>query len=123
MWQIIGAGAIGCLWAANLKRIGEDVHLIMRRAAQSNALCYQDLQQQITEVAISCSASLKNDYDPILVCVKATQVEQAIVTQRTLISDKQPIILMHNGMGCAEKVAKLLPTNPIICATTANASY
>ena len=122
MWQIIGAGAIGCLWAANLKRNGEDVHLVMRTAAQSNILCYQDLQQQITEIAISCGAALKNDHAPILVCVKATQVEQAILKQRTLISDKQPIILMHNGMGCAEKVAKLLPKNPIICATTANAS-
>jgi 2-dehydropantoate 2-reductase len=39
-----------------------------------------------------------------------------------MIAPRQVIILMHNGMGCAEQIQQLLPENPIICATTANAS-
>ena len=122
MWQIIGAGAIGCLWAANLKRIGQDVHLITRRALPANTLHYQDLQQQRLQFKISCSKTLLNSHDPVVVCVKATQVKQAIQAHLETISAQQVIILMHNGMGCAEQVQKLLPDNPIICATTANAS-
>ena len=122
MWQIIGAGAIGCLWAANLKRIGEEVHLVTRRALSTNTLHYQDLQQQQLKLKISCSKTLLNSDAPVLVCVKATQVKQAIREQLHRIGAKQVIILMHNGMGCAEQVQELLPENPIICATTANAS-
>ena len=121
MWQIIGAGAIGCLWAANLKRIGQEVHLVTRSDLSTDTLHYQNLQQQRLEFKVSCSQTLLNSHDPILVCVKATQVKQALQAQRHLITPQQVIILMHNGMGCAEQVQKLLPGNPIICATTANA--
>ncbi len=121
MWQIIGAGAIGCLWAANLKRIGQNVHLVTRRALLNNTLHYQNLQQQQLQFTISHSRTLLNSDAPVLVCVKATQVKQAILTQRPMIAPRQVIILMHNGMGCAEQIQQLLPENPIICATTANA--
>ena len=122
MWQIIGAGAIGCLWAANLKRSGQDVHLITRKTIANPVLNYQDLQQNKYHFNISSGQQLLNNKDPILVCVKATQVKQAILNQLPYIGENQIIILMHNGMGCAEQVQALLPYNPIICATTANAS-
>lgn len=122
MWQIIGAGAIGCLWAANLLRIGEKVQLITRRPCAANTLQYQDLLKQQFTFPVSTGTSLCSSSDPVLLCVKATQVIQAITTHLASIDAEQPIILMHNGMGCAEQVAKLLPDNPIICATTANAS-
>ena len=122
MWQIIGAGAIGCLWAANLKRSGQDVHLITRNPMHSNILYYQDLQQHKYTFNVSNSQRLSNNLAPILVCVKATQVKQAIVDQLPYLGKNQIIILMHNGMGCAEQVQALLPHNPILCATTANAS-
>ncbi|MFT6924733.1 MAG: 2-dehydropantoate 2-reductase [Psychromonas sp.] len=122
MWQIIGAGAIGCLWAANLLRIGEKVQLITRRPCAVNVLQYQDLLKQSFTFPVSTSLSLCSSSSPILVCVKATQVIQAITTHQVSIDPQQPIILMHNGMGCAQQVATLLPDNPIICATTANAS-
>ncbi len=122
MWQIIGAGAIGCLWAANLKRTGQDVHLVSRSVLLSDTLHYQDLQQQDHQFTMSSGTTLINSTDPVLVCVKATQVKQAIQKQLKMIGPQQVIILMHNGMGCAEQIQKLLPNNPIICATTANAS-
>jgi len=122
MWQIIGAGAIGCLWAANLKRTGQDVHLVSRTILLSNTLHYQDLQQQRQQFKISSATRLINSTDPILVCVKATQVQQAVQAQLKIIGPQQAIILMHNGMGCAEQIQQILPDNPIICATTANAS-
>lgn len=122
MWQIIGAGAIGCLWAANLLRIGEKIQIITRRPSAVNILQYQDLLKRQFTFPIATSTSLSSSSAPILVCVKATQVIQAITTHLVSIDPQQAIILMHNGMGCAQQVAKLLPDNPIICATTANAS-
>lgn len=122
MWQIIGAGAIGCLWAANLLRSGEKVQLITRQPCSVKILQYQNLAKQQFHFPITTSTSLSSTTDPILVSVKATQVMQAIATHQSRIDPQQVIILMHNGMGCAEQVQKLLPDNPILCATTANAS-
>lgn len=127
MWQIIGSGAIGCLWAANLLRSGQQVHLISREKETLQPLCtkplvYRDLQGAITHFNCSHSTQLVNNSSPILVCVKAPQVKQALLQHLNNISHDQVIILMHNGMGTAEQVAEILPSNAIICATTANAS-
>ena len=126
MWQIIGAGAIGCLWSANLIRTGEQVKLISRRETSAQQLFYQNLGGDKFTYQCSISDQLSRpslcDNSPILVCVKAPQVKQALTQYQNNISDSQVIILMHNGMGCAEQVAELFPNNPIICATTANAS-
>ncbi|WP_372882009.1 ketopantoate reductase family protein [Psychromonas sp.] len=122
MWQIIGAGAIGCLWAANLLRNGEKIQLITRTPCAADTLKYQNIAKQQFNFPVSTSRTLTRTTDPILICVKATQVIEAITTHKNAIDPRQVIILMHNGMGCAEQVEKLLPDNPILCATTANAS-
>jgi len=126
MWQIIGSGAIGCLWAANLLDTGQQVHLVSRLPLPDNKLIYQDLNKKTVLFTLSISTQLQTgrvkENSPILVCVKAPQVKEAIARQLNFISPTQPVILMHNGLGCAQQVQKLLPNNPIICATTANAS-
>lgn len=122
-WQIIGAGAIGCLWAANLIRSGQQVHLVSRHKQAPQSITYQNLQAETTTLDCSQSSTLSNSVDPIIVCVKAPQVRQALLDQHPYISAQQVIILMHNGMGAAEQVAEKFPNNPIICATTANACW
>lgn len=122
MWQIIGAGAIGCLWAANLLKSGQKVLLITRNERKLQTLTYQDVSGN--KVTLDCphSNQLITSESPILVCVKAPQVKDALLTQRQNIAVNQVIILMHNGMGTADQIAEIFPNNPIICATTANAS-
>ena len=120
-WQIIGAGAIGCLWAANLIKSGQSVHLVSRHKNGPQSITYQALDGESHMLDCPHSSQLVNSTSPILVCVKAPQVKQALLDQAKMISKQQVIILMHNGMGSAEQVAELLPNNPIICATTANA--
>ena len=122
MWQIIGAGAIGCLWAANLLQSGQQVHLVSRKKLSQKQLRYQNSEGVKADLELSHSQRLLNIDSVILVCVKAPQVKAALLQQINNISPGQVIILMHNGMGSAEQVAKILPHNPIICATTANAS-
>ena len=122
MWQIIGAGAIGCLNAAHLLQSGQDVHLITHKKVTINTLKLMTLEQKHSVFNVSNCTELLNAHDPILVCVKAMQVVGALCQQKQFISNNQVIILMHNGMGCAEQVAKEFPNNPIICSTTSNAA-
>jgi len=127
MIQIIGAGAIGCLWLAKLRQVNYECHLVSRSQLISPRVKLTDLTGHKHLIEISHSNQLlhsseKAQKSTILVCVKAQQVLKALLMQRQYISDQQPLILMHNGFGCAEEVIKHFPNNPIICATTANAS-
>lgn len=122
MWQIIGAGAIGCLWAVNLLKSGQNVHLVSKNMSTFDNLHYQNIKGENFNFECSISNNLLPQKTPILVCVKAPQVKQALLKQRDNICQEQVIILMHNGMGTAEQIADIFPNNPIICATTANAS-
>ena len=127
MIQIIGAGAIGCLWLAKLLQIKQTCHIVSRSEFPSSQLNFTHLTGEEQQFTISHSIQLLNSKkeeqnSTILVCVKAPQVLDALLMQQQYISPQQAIILMHNGFGCAEKVIEHFPKNPVICATTANAS-
>ena len=127
MIQIIGAGAIGCLWLAKLQQSGHACHIVSRTKLPIEQLHFTDSQGQLSKIPISHSQQLlsnscSDQSSIILVCVKAPQVLSALLSQQQHINNQQIIILMHNGYGCAEQVYKHFPENPIICATTANAS-
>lgn len=127
MIQIIGAGAIGCLWLAKLQLSGHACHIVSRATSPLEQLHFTDLQGQLCQLTISHSQQLLSNSpsqqsSTILVCVKAPQVLAALLNQQQHINKQQTIILMHNGYGCAEEVYKHFPENLIICATTTNAS-
>jgi 2-dehydropantoate 2-reductase len=127
MIQIIGAGAIGCLWMAKLLQKGLNCHIVSRTLPTPDILHFTDQNKQQHTFNVSHSQRLLNDTKEqqqslILVCVKATQVVSALLKQQQYINEKQTIILMHNGLGCAEHVAMKFPNNVLVCATTANGS-
>jgi 2-dehydropantoate 2-reductase len=127
MVQIIGAGAIGCLWLAKLQQQGYPCHIVSRSSPTSNTLFFTDNENQQFSFKVSHSQRLLNDTQMhrqsiILVCVKAMQVLPALLEQRQYINSNQTIVLMHNGFGCAELVEENFPNNTIVCATTANGS-
>jgi len=125
MIQIIGAGAIGSLWLAKLLQKGYNCHIVSRALPLLDKLHFTDNNNQRHTFNISHSLNLLNETDEqqqsiILVCVKATQVLTALLNQQAYINDNQTIILMHNGLGCAELVEEIFPNNTLVCATTAN---
>ncbi|MDA7746125.1 2-dehydropantoate 2-reductase [Psychromonas sp.] len=127
MIQIIGAGAIGCLWLAKIQLSGSKCHLVSRMQSCLPHLTFTDLNGQIHNLTISHGNTLlhlnpNHKASTLLVCVKAQHVLSALLMQKQYINPQQIIILMHNGYGSAEEVIKHFPNNTIICATTANAS-
>lgn len=127
MIQIIGAGAIGCLWLAKLLQSDQHCHIVSRSTTCDQPLLMTDCSGELHQFTPSHSHQLLHSnfieqHSIILVCVKAQHVLSALLMQAPFISRNQPIILMHNGYGCAEIVIEHFPNNPIICATTANAS-
>lgn len=112
---VLGPGAVGSLWAYSLHQAGHSVSVYSRR--QSPFIPLQVDQHPIISVQNNHLDSLRNA-DLLLVTVKAPQVAQALTSIKQEIDADCIVVLMHNGMGTAEKISQLLPNNPLLLATT-----
>jgi 2-dehydropantoate 2-reductase len=134
-WQIVGAGSIGCLFAAYLQRAGIDVQLVLRDAV-SLTLWQQHkaigLRRGGTEEFIAvpaiAAAQQSTNIQPgalrkLLVCTKAHQTRAAIAALQTAIASDALVILLQNGMGVREQIAELLPDATILHALSTEGAY
>lgn len=121
-WNILGAGAIGHFFAAKLLKSKQHAALILRpkKEPQAYQFMFEDLHGQHTHHLLRAQSELTPKCDFLLVTLKAQQVVPALTLLKDQIDKSCCIVLMHNGMGTAEQVEKLLPNNPILIGTTAN---
>ncbi len=117
---ILGPGAIGSLWATNFKQAGHHVSLWSRSSEAQITLQLDDAN--FNTYSNNDLLSVKHA-DLIIVTVKAWQVEEAIRPLLTHINPDTILVLMHNGMGTAQRVAATLANNPIVLATTTHGAY
>jgi 2-dehydropantoate 2-reductase len=126
-WYILGAGAIGSLWATKLLAQNIPCTILSRQAdnhgdspsLETIKITQLDNSENAYSVAVqpSNSRSIK-PIDKLIVCTKSYQTLQAIESVRHHINDNAIILLLQNGMGQHEKVAQLLPKQYVLAGTT-----
>ena len=117
---VVGAGAIGSLYAAHLARV-TNVHVFVRRLEHARALNEHGLRVSGTH---SFTASVNATTDPRelpnfdlgIVCTKATQTKEAIGAVGHLF-DQGAVISAQNGLG-SEKILARHTKGYVIRATT-----
>ncbi|NVD07370.1 2-dehydropantoate 2-reductase [Vibrio sp. JPW-9-11-11] len=112
---VLGPGAIGSLWASHLHTAGHSVSVWSR---QTSPMVSIQLEQNQPVSFDNNSHDCLDKADLILVTLKAPQVASSLQTLVDNICSETMIVLMHNGMGTAEQVVKLMPNNPLMVATT-----
>lgn len=117
---VLGPGAIGSLWAYSFFHAGHSVSLWSRSSSIVQSIKVDDGPEN--SFANRQDSDLSNA-DLLLVTVKAPQVENAITPLLERIHPDCIIVLMHNGMGTAERISSLLPHNPLVLATTTHGAY
>ncbi|MBS9807594.1 2-dehydropantoate 2-reductase [Vibrio alginolyticus] len=117
---ILGPGAVGSLWATKFQLAGHNVSLWGRSSERQQSLQLDDTPATVFS---NQDISSVNKADLILITVKAWQVEDAIQPLLPHINTDTIIMLMHNGMGTASAVEKVVPNNPIVLATTTHGAY
>ncbi|MGF1691220.1 2-dehydropantoate 2-reductase [Photobacterium kagoshimensis] len=128
LFTIVGAGAIGCLWAASLAK-AHSVHLWTRHAQPNSVFAFTPLAPDSaaeTSTAFNLPSNqtkLLQQSDCVLITVKAFHVEQAIEAIQPWLSPATPVVIMHNGMGSQAAALQKLPHNPILYATTSQAAF
>ncbi len=119
-FAILGPGAIGSLWATSLHDAGHQVSLLSRSSQQEIAIA---LDQQETIRFSNNQMDQLQQSDVLLVTVKAFQVATAMAPLQQHLHQDTIIVLLHNGMGTAERVRRQFPDNPLLLATTTHGAY
>ena len=118
---VLGAGAIGSLWAYKLAESGHNTSLWLRHSADHTHRLKLDDQPDISFVANSSFHLSQSDL--LLITVKAWQVKEALSTVIDALNKDTIIMFMHNGMGAIDEVFSTINKHPVVVATTTQAAY
>lgn len=124
-WHILGAGAVGCLFAARLERAGIDVSLLLRSPEReqqlnlnANRISLQD-GDRVEEVPMQ--AELIEDGNPIshlLVTTKAYDSASALESIALRLLPGAQILLLQNGYGHQQEIARRFFAWPVWAGIT-----
>jgi 2-dehydropantoate 2-reductase len=119
---ILGAGAIGSLWAVALQQ-QHDVQVWTRSAITHYPLTFQSIEGNTQSYRFNANKiNHLKESDILLVTVKSFQVITALQPLLNHIAEQCTIVIMHNGIGSHEAVKQLLPTHTVLYATTSQAA-
>jgi 2-dehydropantoate 2-reductase len=116
---VLGAGAIGRLWATRLKSAGAQVGFITRSMHQSITVEVNDLQYQGTQSFVfDCThASQLNkaslDGAQLIIATKAHQATQALAELLPALTDSTRLLVLCNGVGIQQAMLELLKQNAL----------
>jgi 2-dehydropantoate 2-reductase len=115
-WHILGAGSIGCLFAAALARGGTAVTLLLRDEAAYTQLqrrggitLEQDGRSDTIAAAATSTDALDTPIARLLICTKAQQTAAALDAIAPHLSADATLLLLQNGMGVRERLQPRWP--------------
>lgn len=123
-WHILGAGAIGCLFAANLQRSGVSCSLILKQDVLGQ--CDIEIEDATGLSSIAVSATAADDPAPVrnlLVTTKAYDVEGALQSVSHRLGCDSQVLILVNGMGLLEVASSRLPEIALFAGTTTEGAY
>ena len=124
-WHVLGAGSLGCLFAAYLQRAGSALELIVRDEAALQQLRanggitltrnekprdgkpYADEHATIAVTATTPN-SVQAPITQLLICTKAQQTLAAVDAIKSKLAPDVLIVLLQNGMGVRELLQSAL---------------
>ena len=108
IWHILGAGAIGQLFATRLIDAGVSVRILSRQPSDYYQLHLLEGKDKCTYTLHPDSIDAKEPITHLLVCTKAPDTVDALLTHQHRIYANAHILLLQNGMGQHEAVQALL---------------
>jgi len=124
-WHILGAGALGCLFASLLQRAGTPVTLLLRSGRGADTAL---LRVETGDGGHRCECPVAPVSDAghighLLVTTKAGDVVPAMRALAHRLDRHSQVLLLANGMGFAEVLTDTLPGPRWYLGTTTEAAY
>lgn len=113
-YAIVGAGSLGCYFAAILTRAGYDVALIARgrhlEAIQRDGIQVEDLgaTYRVAPARVTDRPAEVEPVDAVVLAVKAWQVPKAAAELRPLVTAGTRVLPLQNGIETWDELAKVL---------------
>ena len=125
-WHILGAGAIGCLWAFYLRKAGHRVVLLVPSARNGRTLHLTragytesvDIEWQLIS-----KIDKKPHIDNLLVTAKAHHTLPSLQTIRSSLSESATIVFLQNGMAANEAKRLLTQQQQAYVAISTDGAY
>lgn len=117
---IVGAGAMGCVYAALMADAGNEVWAIDTWQEHVDAIAANGLRLEGASgdrtVALGATAdpAAAGPCDLVIIATKAPQVEVAAAGARALLGPETPVLTIQNGLGSAAKVARIVGPERVI---------
>lgn len=131
-WFILGAGAIGGLFAAELRRAGIPVRLLLRDNDRLASWCAHGGLQlretptatvQAIDVEAATVAAPGGSVARLLICTKAHQTETALASLLPALAPQPLLVLLQNGLGVRERLQAQLPDARFLHAISTEGAY
>ncbi|MGB6407264.1 MAG: 2-dehydropantoate 2-reductase [Planococcus donghaensis] len=119
---VVGAGAMGSLFAGRLKTQTSEVFLYNRKNSHVEKInqCGLTIIEQDnnkTVIPLTVVQEVSKDYDLVLVMLK-THATKAVLTQlKNSFSLQTLFVTMQNGLGNLEILAEIFPNNSLVAGT------
>jgi 2-dehydropantoate 2-reductase len=129
MWHILGAGSLGTLWATRLARAGLPVQLILRDQARLQSYQHAGgltLIEQGQAQHYPIAAQTTEHPQPIqrlLLACKAYDAAPAVAQLAHRLSPGAEILLLQNGLGSQDEVAREAPHARCIMASSTEGAF
>ncbi|MBE9539927.1 MAG: 2-dehydropantoate 2-reductase [Proteobacteria bacterium] len=125
-WHILGAGAIGSLFAASMHNAGITTTLLCRRCSKRDHLGELCIERSGGTDELSLPVSFNDDPHAIshlLLTTKAYDVRTALSDIGHRLDHSSHIVILVNGMGFMEELRSDFPDFQFTAATTTAGSY
>ncbi len=122
-FNIIGAGAMGHLWASFLAHAGFRVKLYARTQRDQRAFSVQSPLGNFGQTIQYSTLAKWQDADVTLICVKANQLKPLCLELSQLQVTSAQFLLMMNGMGLVEMLQEKFPLSKVIHASIVHGVY
>ena len=124
---VVGPGAMGCLFAARLKRAGFEVTLLdylQQRARQINnqGIVVQGVTGEYTVKVPAVADKIPIQPDFVLICVKAYTTKQAAEKIKPWLSPEAFVVTLQNGVGNLEILEQIFGKKKVFGGITAQGS-
>ena len=122
---VLGSGAMGCVYGGKLAEAGYEVTLVdiwkeHIDAIKQNGLHIEGVggERKITSVKAVTSPSEAGKADLVIVFVKATMTEEAVVGAKDIFQENSIVLTLQNGLGNIEAIGRHVNPNQIMAGVS-----
>lgn len=119
---ILGAGAMGCLWASYLSA-DHPIHFISKHPSSSAfEFCYLPGHKIVT-TSIKQATDIDEPISRLIVATKAYDAFSALETLKHCLSSDAQVVLLQNGLGSQQAIQQAYPDLRLYACSSTEGAY